>query len=138
MHSKFFTLVTKSQAKSWTTAADITQLPANAIKLKTVNSLSTSQYLHFTYHNIQNQIQWTRSFSMPLFVEQSLSEYQIMQKTGMHDCDFPTMEDIEISERGVTTLLQNLNPHKACSPEGIRPHVLKELARDCTCTDCSF
>ena len=44
--------------------------------------------------------------------------------------DFPTMEDIEISERGVTTLLQNLNPYKACGPDGIRPRVLKELARE--------
>ena len=47
------------------------------------------------------------------------TEEEFMQKTGMHDCDFPTMEDIEISERGVTTLLQNLNPHKACGPDGI-------------------
>ena len=48
----------------------------------------------------------------------------------MHDCDFPAMENIEISERGVATLLQNLNPHEACGPDGIRPHVLKELARE--------
>ena len=58
------------------------------------------------------------------------TEEEFMQKTGMHDCDFPTMEDIEISERGVTTLLQNLNPHKACGSDGIWPHVLKELARE--------
>ena len=55
---------------------------------------------------------------------------EFMQKTGMHDCDFSAMEDIEISEQGVTTLLQNLNPHKACGPDGIRPRVLKELARE--------
>ena len=58
------------------------------------------------------------------------TEEEFMQKTGMHNCDFPTMEDIEISERGVTTLLQNLNPHKACGPDGIRPRVLKEIARE--------
>ena len=27
-------------------------------------------------------------------------------------------------------MLQNLNPYKACGPDGIRPHVLKELARE--------
>ena len=58
------------------------------------------------------------------------TEEEFMQKTGMHDCNFPAIEDIEISERGVTTLLQNLNPHKACGPDGIRPRVLKELARE--------
>ena len=26
------------------------------------------------------------------------TEEEFMQKTGMHDCDFPAMEDIEISE----------------------------------------
>ena len=47
------------------------------------------------------------------------TEDEFMQKTGMHDCDFPAMENIEISERGVATLLQNLNPHEACGPDGI-------------------
>ena len=58
------------------------------------------------------------------------TEEEFMQKTGMHDCYFPTTEEIEISEQGVTTLLQNLNPHKACGPDGIRPHVPKEIARE--------
>ena len=47
------------------------------------------------------------------------TEEEFTQKTDMHDCDFPAMEDIEISERGVATLLQYLNPHKACGPDGI-------------------
>ena len=51
--------------------------------------------------------------------------------------DFPAMEDTEISKQ-VATLLQNLNPHRACGPDGIWPRLLKEFARDCTCTDYSF
>ena len=38
-----------------------------------------------------------------------------------------TMPDFDISLAGVTTLLKNLNPHKAAGPDAIRPLVLKEL-----------
>jgi hypothetical protein len=38
------------------------------------------------------------------------------------------MPDIHISVEGITRLLENLKPHKAAGPDGIRPRVLKELA----------
>ena len=62
------------------------------------------------------------------------TEEEFMQKTGMHDCDFPTMEDIEISERGVEPKpTQGLwsRWHTTTCAEGA-------CKRDCTCTDCSF
>ena len=39
---------------------------------------------------------------------------------------YPLMNNISISESGVTKLLQNINPHKATSPDVICGRVLKE------------
>jgi hypothetical protein len=39
----------------------------------------------------------------------------------------PQMPSIHISETGINKLLANLNPHKACGPDNINGHVLKEL-----------
>ena len=39
----------------------------------------------------------------------------------------PSMPDIEISENGVSKLLQKLKPHKAAGPDSIRPIILKTL-----------
>ena len=44
--------------------------------------------------------------------------------------DFPTLEDIIITEPGVLKLLQNLDPTKACGPDNISPKILKELANE--------
>jgi hypothetical protein len=55
------------------------------------------------------------------------TEEEFLDKTGMADNNVSTMTDIEITEQGVATLLKNINPHKACGPDGIRPRVLKEL-----------
>ena len=41
---------------------------------------------------------------------------------------YPIMDNIEITVSGITKLLQNLNPSKACGPDQIKPRVLKELA----------
>ena len=38
------------------------------------------------------------------------------------------MSDFYITPEGVFKLLKNLNPHKACGPDNIKPIVLKELA----------
>ena len=44
--------------------------------------------------------------------------------------DFPSLEDIIITEPGVLKLLQNLDPTKACGPDNISPKILKELANE--------
>lgn len=41
---------------------------------------------------------------------------------------YPNMEDINITQEGVKSLLQKLNPHKAAGPDQLAPRVLKELA----------
>jgi hypothetical protein len=44
-----------------------------------------------------------------------------------HTCSsYPDMPDSHISVEGITRLLENLKPHKAAGPDGIRPRVLKE------------
>ena len=40
----------------------------------------------------------------------------------------PLVNNISISESGVTNLLQNINPHKATGPDEIYDRVLKELS----------
>ena len=44
--------------------------------------------------------------------------------------DYPTCGDINITEEGVKKLLLNLNPKKACSPDGITPRLLKTVAEE--------
>ena len=41
---------------------------------------------------------------------------------------YPLMNNISISESGVTKLLQNINPHKATGRDEICSRVLKELS----------
>ena len=38
------------------------------------------------------------------------------------------IDEIDITEEGVNKLLRNLNPHKVCGSDSIRPRVLQELA----------
>ena len=40
------------------------------------------------------------------------------------------MPDIHISSKGIQKLLSNLNPHKACGPDQIKPIVLKTLSQE--------
>jgi hypothetical protein len=40
--------------------------------------------------------------------------------------DYPDSRDINIKNTGMENLLQNLNPHKAASPDNIRSLVLKK------------
>ena len=42
----------------------------------------------------------------------------------------PIMNEIKVTVSGVTKLLKNINPSKACGPDGLHPHVLKELANE--------
>ena len=42
----------------------------------------------------------------------------------------PFMDDIVVSNEGVTKLLKGLNPSKALRPDGRHPRVLKELATE--------
>ena len=42
----------------------------------------------------------------------------------------PTMPDIQIGKAGVEKLLDNLNPHKACGPDKIKPMILKTLSAE--------
>ena len=42
----------------------------------------------------------------------------------------PFMDDIIVSNEGVTKLLKGLNPSKALEPDELQPKVLKELATE--------
>ena len=42
----------------------------------------------------------------------------------------PYMDDIVVSNEGVTKLLNGLNPSKALGPDALHPRVLKELATE--------
>ena len=46
------------------------------------------------------------------------------------DRSAPFMEDIVVTEEGVTKLLKGLNPSKALRPDELHPRVLKELATE--------
>jgi hypothetical protein len=43
---------------------------------------------------------------------------------------YPPMPDIHITRNGVEKLLSQLNPNKACGPDGLKPRILKELANE--------
>ena len=52
------------------------------------------------------------------------------------DCDiprmptyYPVMQDVNITSEGVTRLIKNVKVHKAPSPDGITPQVMKELSK---------
>jgi hypothetical protein len=42
----------------------------------------------------------------------------------------PSMPDIHIGAKGIEKLLNNLNPHKACSPDKIKPILLNTLSKE--------
>ena len=42
----------------------------------------------------------------------------------------PTMPDITVGKNGIEKLLSNLNPHKACGPDKIKPIILKTLSTE--------
>ena len=42
---------------------------------------------------------------------------------------YPSMPDIEISEKGVLAQLERLNKNKSVGPDGLSPHLLKMLSK---------
>jgi len=56
------------------------------------------------------------------------SKDDLSQPHPLPNPEFPTIEDIYITEPGVLKLLQNLKPNKASGPDNISPMVLKTLA----------
>ena len=72
--------------------------------------------------------QFNKSFSEGK--KYSLGDFE--QKCSMpHSKDFyRPMRDIEIDQKGIEKLLKNLDPTKACGPDGLSPRVLKELASE--------
>ena len=46
------------------------------------------------------------------------------------DNPFPSMKDIQVTNEGITKLLQKLNPGKASGPDLLTARILKELAED--------
>ena len=58
------------------------------------------------------------------------TDQEFLDKTGMGNPNLPVMNDIIVTEQGVKKLLRDLNPHKACGPDGITSRVLKELAEE--------
>ena len=46
----------------------------------------------------------------------------------MNEADYSELSKIHISEEGIRKVLKELNPNKACGPDGISPRMLKELA----------
>lgn len=60
---------------------------------------------------------------------QAYNSTQFMDKCRMDtEGSYSELSDVTITLEGVRTALLNLNPHKACGPDGISPRVLKELA----------
>ena len=47
-----------------------------------------------------------------------------------HDQIIPDMPAILVNSKGIEKLLKNLNPHKACGPDNIKPMILKTLAEE--------
>ena len=43
---------------------------------------------------------------------------------------FPTIENLVIDTEGVRKLLQEVNPLKACGPDGVSSHILKEMSHE--------
>ena len=59
---------------------------------------------------------------------QVYTKEQFRDKCSMNEADYSELSKIHISEEGARKLLKELNPNKACGPDGISPRVLKELA----------
>ncbi|KAL8560291.1 hypothetical protein ACOMHN_006037 [Nucella lapillus] len=58
---------------------------------------------------------------------QAYTHEDFLQKCTMpsDESDFPQMENITVTTKGVEKLLENLNPYKAPGPDGISPRILK-------------
>ena len=59
-------------------------------------------------------------------------EFELRCPPGPNLPDYPSCGDISITEDGVRKLLLNLNPNKACGPDGISPRLLKMVAEELT------
>ena len=59
-------------------------------------------------------------------------EFELRRPPGPNLPDYPSCGDISITEDGVRKLLLNLNPNKACGPDGITPRLLKMVAEELT------
>ena len=58
----------------------------------------------------------------------SITEEEFDQRCPPTHAPYPKCEDINISIEGVCKLLMNLDPNKACGPDGLSPRILKETA----------
>jgi hypothetical protein len=56
------------------------------------------------------------------------SSDEFSTKTNMPPSDYPIIDNVDITVKGVRKLLQNLKPGKAPGPDSINPRILKELA----------
>ncbi|KAL8574795.1 hypothetical protein ACOMHN_031902 [Nucella lapillus] len=63
---------------------------------------------------------------------QAYTQEDFLQKCTMpsDESDFPQMENITVTTKGVEKLLENLNPYKAPGPDRISPRILKVLAAE--------
>ena len=59
-------------------------------------------------------------------------EFELRCPPGPNLPDYPSCGDISITEDGVRKLLLNLNPNKACGPDGITPRLLKMVTEELT------
>ena len=59
-----------------------------------------------------------------MFTKSEHSQVPLLDKSA------PFMEDIVVTEEGVTKLLKGLKPSKALGPDELYPRVLKELATE--------
>ena len=67
-----------------------------------------------------------KQFQMAFSTKTEVSDESFKNTCNMKG-KFESMHNIQITEEGVTKLLENLNPHKTPGPDNITPRVLIEL-----------
>jgi hypothetical protein len=84
----------------------------------------------FPHDDVSKATALKRQFQ-PVFSPKSLlSLASLCKMNPKHNQSLPSMPYIQIRAKGIEKLLNNLNPHKACGPDKIKPIVLNTLSKE--------